>query len=226
MGSKKEKNIFDILRVTERDRFKTVEELFIRSQPNSVYYTLLILSSFIITAGLLLANTPIVIGGMLVAPVLTPILVAALAVVVRDYGTMARELLLIAKSAVILVLIAFILSLFFEPPAEIVVFNAVMQSVLLYFIVALASGIAATFAWVHKEVFDALPGIAIAVALVPPLSLIGVDLAMFNLDAARFNFALFLFNIIGIFIGSLVVFILLQFSTVEKKIHQEAKDVL
>jgi len=220
---KAKKKTADILRITRSDQYQTVEELLVRSQPNSVYYTLLIVSAFIITAGLLLENAAITIGGMLVTPVLTPVLVIALGAATRKPKPAGHALLLIAKSVVILVLISFTLALLFEPPTEITVFDATLKNALLYFMVAFASGIAATFAWVRKEVSSALPGIAIAVALVPPLSLIGIGLALFDLDAARYNLYLFLFNLIGIFLGSMIVFILLQFSKVEKKFEDEEK---
>jgi len=69
----------DILKVTVFEQYRTVDELFKRSKANSVYYTLLVLSVLIITSGLLLNNGAIVIGGMLVTPMFTPILGEAIA---------------------------------------------------------------------------------------------------------------------------------------------------
>ena len=68
----------NILKMTKVDQYKTVEELLKKSESHSVYYTLLILSVCIVAIGLLLGNAAIVIGGMLVTPILTPILVIAL----------------------------------------------------------------------------------------------------------------------------------------------------
>lgn len=78
----------NILDVTKSEQYRTVEELFNNCQANSVYYTLLILASLIIACGLLLANPIIIIGGILVTPLLTPILVIALSISVGEMKAM------------------------------------------------------------------------------------------------------------------------------------------
>lgn len=214
-----------ILNVTKADQYKTIEELFERSHKNSVYYTLLILSAFIIASGLLLNNDAIVLGGMLVTPVLTPVLVISLGFAVGELEAVTSVLVLMLQSFLALIIGSFVLALIFGGPEEIKVFDNSMRTAVLYFIVAICSGIAATFAWTRKEVADVLPGVAIAVSLVPPLSLIGIYLAALNLDGARFYFLVFLFNFIGIFVGSLVVFTMLKFYRMEEKVHEETNDI-
>ncbi|MFC1598313.1 hypothetical protein ACFL2M_02150, partial [Patescibacteria group bacterium] len=83
-NNKERKKKAKILQVTKADQYKSVEELFERSHKNSVYYTLLVLSALVIGSGLLLNNAAIVIGGMLIAPVLSPILIIALGFAVGD----------------------------------------------------------------------------------------------------------------------------------------------
>lgn len=218
----------NILKVTRADQYRTVSELFDKGQPNSVYYTLLGLSVLIIACGLLLNNAPIVIGGMLVTPMLTPILIIALGLAIGDIKATKKPLLLVIESILIVILGSFILGLIFGAPEEITIFGNTVPAALLYFIVALASGVAATFAWVRREVAEVLPGIAIAVSLVPPLALIGVWLSALDFIAARFYFGVFIFNFIGIVFGSIVVFLLLQFhktKTVVEKVEKEVKEL-
>ncbi len=213
-----------ILEVTRAEQYKTVEELFERSHKNSVYYTLLVLSTFIITAGLLLNNAVILIGGMLVAPVMTPILVIALGFAVGDMDAVKSVLKLLFQSFVLLIVSSFFLALIFGVPENMSVFENSMRTAVLYFIVATSSGVVATFAWIRREVKEVLPGVAMAVSLVPPLGLIGVWLAAFNWTAAQFYLYVFLFNFIGIFVGSLLVFTLLKFHRIERKVHQESEE--
>lgn len=215
----------NILEIKKTDQNTTVDELFKRSQPNPVYYTLLAISSVIIALGILLENSFIVIGGMLLTPVLSPILLVALGLAIGEPASIKNVGMLIAKSVVIIVLSALILTFIFGAPASTPFFENTTRTAILYFIVALASGVAATFAWVRKEMSDILPGIAIAVSLVPPLSLVGIGIASWAGEVIRFYFFVFLLNSIGVIVGSLVVFSLLKFHKSEKRIQQEAQKI-
>lgn len=218
----------NILNISSAEQFRTVSELFERSQSNSVYYTLLILSIVIISTGLLLNNPPIVIGGMLVTPLLTPILVIGLGIAVGELGALKTPSLLIIKSVLLSISIPFILSFAFGVEGYSPIFSNTLRTAILYFAVAAASGIAATFAWVRKEVADILPGTSIAVSLVPPLSYLGISLGVFDFDTSRFYMLIFLFNLFGIIFGSFIVFSLLKFQSsgwAVKEKMQEARDI-
>lgn len=223
-NTKPKKEEKEILKITRSDQYKTVTELLKKSESNSVYYTLLILSIIIVAVGLLLGNAPIVIGGMLVTPLLTPILVIALGIATGETSAIMYSGMLVLKSVLIVVAISFVLAVFFgQPIAQAYIFDDTMTTGVLYFIVAVVSGIAATFAWVRKEANDILPGVAIAVSLLPPLSLLGISLAVFDVGFMRFSFLVFLSNFIGIILGSMVVFSLLKFYKTDKKIEKEVK---
>jgi len=219
------KNETNILSIKQSDQFRTVEELIIKSQPGSVYYTFLILAAIIIAAGLLMENVFIVIGGMLVAPVLTPILAIALGLSIGDIKPIKNVYMLLLKSIVIVILTSIIMAFVLGLPKVTPIFENTMRTAILYFIVALASGIAATFAWVRKENSEAITGIAIAITLVPPLSLIGIAISIFNAPLMHFNFLVFAFNFLGITLGSLVAFSLLKFHKSEKKLQETEKKI-
>lgn len=192
--------------VTSRDQYRAVDELIERATPNANYYALLVLSSLVITAGILMGNNPIVIGGMLITPLLTPILVIALGITAGKPRVSASSARLVFQSLLFVALGAFVMGLLFGQPATDMNLDDSMRTTLLYLIVALVSGIAATYAWIKKEAFEALPGVAIAVSLVPPVSYIGVSLAAANWDMARTFFVILVVNILGIIAGSMVVF--------------------
>jgi len=202
--------------ITRSDQYRAVNDLIIESNPGSNYYTLLILSSVIIAAGLLLANSAILIGGMLVTPLLTPILLISLGITLGRPFLLKKTSMLILKSVGVILVVSFLFGLIFAVPEDkeffsSVIFNNTISSAFLYFIVAFASGIAATFAWVRKKVTNMLPGISIAVSLVPPIALVGIWLAQLEIDNARFFLMVFLFNLIGIIMGSMIVFSMLKF---------------
>lgn len=206
----------DTKQISVSEKYRAVDELISESRENKDYYSLLVLSSVIIAAGILLANSAILIGGMLVTPILNPILLIALGVAASKPEVLKRTGKLIVKSAGIIIGISFIAGFIFSVPENgdfyrSSLFDNSLRSAFLYFLVAFASGIAATFAWVRKGVSDILPGISIAVALVPPLSMVGVWLATLDLDLARYFLFVFLFNLVGIVMGSMIVFSMLGF---------------
>jgi uncharacterized hydrophobic protein (TIGR00271 family) len=215
----------NILKVKVSDQYKTVDELMKKSRPGSIYYTLLTLSTFIVASGLLLDNAFIIIGGMLVTPVLSPLLVLALGLAIGEPNAIKNEIVLILKSFLLIILGSLFLALIFGTPGLPDILDNTVRTATLYFIVALAAGTAATFAWARREIAEILTGIAIAVSLVPPLSLIGLALASLNLETARFYFMISLFNLLGVIVGSLIVFSLLKFHKTEKKVEREAKAV-
>jgi uncharacterized hydrophobic protein (TIGR00271 family) len=223
MKSEKDKGILEI---TKAEQYRTVNELLEKSRSNANYYTLLVLSSLIIAAGLILDSSAVIIGGMLVTPVLTPVLALALGISASQISFLKRDLILLGKSFLIILASAFLVAVIFGAKGDSSFFTNTFKTATLYFLVALVSGIAATFAWTKKELSEVLPGIAISVALVPPLSLVGIALSLADFESARFYFFVFLFNFIGIAMGSLTVFSLLKFHRTEKKINREVKKSL
>jgi uncharacterized hydrophobic protein (TIGR00271 family) len=206
------------LEVTEGEKYRAVEELIKRSTPNAVYYSLLVFSSLIIGCGILLDNMAILIGGMLVAPVLTPALTMALGISIGDTKLIGKEFGLLVRSFAVVAMAAAIMTLIFGGPEEFFIAENSLRAASLYFVVAVASGMGATFALARKEVSEALPGIAIAVSLVPPVSIAGASLMTASFAVTRFYFLVFSLNLLGIVAGSLVVFSLLRFYKAEGKV--------
>lgn len=216
--------------ITKKDQYRVVSELVADGQESTGYYSLLVLSSVIIAAGLLLANSAILIGGMLVTPVLTPILLLALGIVTSRTIVIRNTAKLIAKSVGLIFVVAFLASLIFSVPEDkeffaSAIFNNTINAAFLYFLVAFASGVAATFAWIRKEISNTLPGISIAVSLVPPIALVGVWLAKADFEAARFFLMVFLFNLFGLVMSSVIIFSLLKFYRTGDEVFQNLKTI-
>lgn len=230
-SEKIKKSFFDdLFDLKNSELYKAVDRLIEEGSPDGTYYTLLILSSIIIAAGNLLANGPILIGGMLVTPLLSPVLLVALAITAAKPRLLKRTAFLILKSSLIVLAVSFLAGLLFGVPSDAAffdsaLFNNSIRASFLYFVVAFISGIAATISWVRKdENSDVLPGIAIAVSLVPPLSLTAIWLSVFNLELMRFYLLVFLFNLFGIVMGSLIIFSMLKVyrtgGVIEKKVKE------
>jgi uncharacterized hydrophobic protein (TIGR00271 family) len=208
-------------------QYRTVEELIDRSRPNFTYYVLLFISTIIIAAGLLLNNSAIVIGGMLVTPLLTPILVIALGISVGDTRLIGRVIKFLGLSFLYVFIAGLVLTLIFgEPDGGFTLLPDTLRTAVLYFVIAIASGVAATFAWIQKDASEALPGIAIAVSLVPPLAMIGVGFGTFTFAISGFYLTIFILNFFGILMGSLMVFSLSKFNKVEQIIQKKNEEII
>jgi uncharacterized hydrophobic protein (TIGR00271 family) len=223
----KEKNE-GILEISAKEQYRTVDELFKKSQESSAYYTMLGLSALIISLGLLLNNLAIVIGGMLVAPVLTPMLLIGLGFSLGEVPLIRRISLLMIKSFLLVLILSATVAVLYGGFESIFNIENTVRAAVLYFIVALASGVAGTFALARKELSEVLPGIAVAITLVPPLALIGIWLSAFrdplSFTQVRFYLLIFLINLVGIIMGSIVVFSLLNFYRLKKKVAQKTEE--
>ena len=222
-----------ILSVNKSDRYVAISDLIEDSKSNGTYYMLLILSSIIIAAGVLLANSAILIGGMLITPVLSPILLIALSISAGKPMLLKNTIVFLIKSIALIIAISFISGLIFYTPENAdfyksTLFDNSLRAAFLYFLVAFTSGIAATFSWVRKGVNNVLPGISIAVSLVPPISMVGIWLATSESELMRFFLMVFLFNLFGIIMGGLIVFSMLRFyrsgNVISDKVDQLAEE--
>ena len=212
-----------LLEIKKAEQKKVVEELIEKSRATSPYNLLLILSAVITASGILVGSWAIVIGGMLVTPLLTPILAIALGITMGNLGFIWRSVKITLKSIATIIAISLIFGFLFpstDPNNELI---REIRFTPLYFIVALASGIAATFAWTRESISEALPGVAVAVSLVPPLSILGIAIGLGDIDLMRDPCSIFIFNFLGIVIGSLVVFSLMKFYRTREEAKQHIK---
>lgn len=209
------------LQVSKKTQIQVVEELIESSRLTGDFYLMLILSAVVVTLGLMLNNSAIIIGGMLITPLLTPVLTLALGIVIADGRLIWRSVKIILKSLGIIIGVALIISLLF--PVE--DYNLEIESRLInsipYFLVAFTAGLAATFAWARKNLYAMLPGVAIAVSLLPPLSVFGIGISKLSGEIIRDSLVTFLLNLFGIILGSVIIFSLLNFYKAKKEAQRE-----
>jgi uncharacterized hydrophobic protein (TIGR00271 family) len=171
------------LRVPDDDAEASVAALF-PARADRIEYVLrfaalIALSSSIAAFGLMADSAGVVIGAMLVAPLMTPILATAAATVRADNRALAWSLLVIALGTVLAILVGYLVSVLAgdvvsataELPSEL---EARTFPGLLDLGVAVTAGAAAGYIVPRRSAVSALPGVGIAVALIPPLATVGV----------------------------------------------------
>ncbi len=195
------------------------------ARPSIDFYVLMGLAAAIAALGLLANSAAVVIGAMLVAPLMSPIAGSGLAIVLGDTRFLRLTFGAILWGALLALLMGFLVGLIplREPlSAEVL---ARTQPTLLDVGVAILSGMAVAYALCRTEATAALPGVAIAAALVPPLASAGISLA--NGFFTEFGGALLLFltNFVAISSASALVFIVLGFRpTRAQKERQAVRD--
>lgn len=181
------------------------------ARPDVDFFIMVGLSAVIATYGLLQDSSAVIIGAMLVAPLFTPILALSLAIVRGDI----RLLRLATESALkgVSLAIGIAIVLVALSPLRSVTGEVASRTHpnLFDLAVALASGAAGAYALARKDVAAALPGVAIAAALVPPLGVVGIGLAMGDLHVASGGGLLFTTNLIAIVLAGAVTLLLLGF---------------
>ncbi|NUT18692.1 MAG: DUF389 domain-containing protein [Hamadaea sp.] len=189
--------------------------LYIRrpwNSPSSTrFWVLLILASIIATAGVVADSTATVIGAMIVAPLMTPILGTALALVLADRCRLVRNVLLVLAGAAAVVVIGYLIGFLAAPPDAFATNSQVSSRIspkLIDLLAALATGTVGAFALVRTDISDALPGVAIAISLVPPLAVTGLLINVGRYHDASESALLFGTNVAAIIATGTVVFLL------------------
>jgi uncharacterized hydrophobic protein (TIGR00271 family) len=173
------------------------------------YAVLLTLAAFIATFGLYQDSVASIIGAMVVAPLGGAIMAIAGALVTGRTRWQSITIVQVAIGALGVVAIAFAVSLLIPDPLVLTPqIDARTEPGLLDLGVALAAGAAGAYVAVRRTGTDALPGVAIAVSLVPPLATVGICLELGRLDDAAGALVLFLTNLAAIVVAASIVFVL------------------
>ncbi|MEU8520330.1 DUF389 domain-containing protein [Streptomyces sp. NPDC048577] len=189
----------------------------------SAFWTMLGLSAVIAACGVLTNSTATVIGAMIIAPLSTPIMGIALGAVQRRRSG-AISYVLLGSLLVTVVGIAFSLVL---PGSYDLLSNDQITSRtspgVLDLVSALATGFAGAVALARKDVAAVLPGVAIAISLVPPLVVVGVCLGQGSGWLALGALVLFLSNLFALVFAGMVVFASLGYGSDPTRVVQSAR---
>ena len=184
-----------------------------RSRRYLVRFTVLLFLSTVIAAnGVIEDSTATVIGAMIIAPLMTPILATTAALVMGNGPRAWRSLLLVIAGALGVVAVATVLGALEVHVVDFKTNSQITGRVApraLDLVVALAAGTAGAFATSRDDVADSLPGVAVSIALVPPLCVMGISLSAAEWLDAWGALLLFLTNFLSILLAGGAVFTIL-----------------
>ena len=184
-------------------------------EPDSVqkqigFWTLLILSVVIATLGVLADSTAVVIGAMLVAPLMTPIMGVSAAIVNGWLRRVTASFSTVVGGVLVAIAVAWIVAVWTPQLVPIATNSQILSRTsptLIDLMIAVAAGAAGAYATVDKRVSSSITGVAIAVALVPPLGVVGILLEANEWSDALGAFLLFLTNLVSIILVGSIVFV-------------------
>jgi uncharacterized hydrophobic protein (TIGR00271 family) len=198
--------------LAQNQRGQIVSSLIEGANLNANFITLTVASCAIATFGLLENSAAVIIGAMIIAPLMTVIQATA-------YGALEGEARVFWRSVLTLSCGIIIAAIFSALLAKIVGLSEFGNEILsrtrpnlIDLGIALAAGTVGAFARVRPAISNTLAGTAIAVALMPPLCVVGIGLAGGDWQTSRGAMLLFLTNLLGITLASMVVFLLAGFA--------------
>jgi len=203
--------------LTEAEKIEVYKEVRRGARANVDFFVMIGLAAAIAALGLLLNSPAIIIGAMLVAPLMLAIIGLGLGVTLGDLRLLQLATITTLRGMALTMGIGALAGLLIPSTGLTAEVLARARPTLLDLGVALASGGAGAYALCRKDVSAALPGVAIAAALVPPLTSAGIGLALGDGGVAGGALLLFLTNLVAIAAAGGTVFLLLGFQPESEK---------
>lgn len=203
----------DVKPSTKSEQQDALEKIHHNSEFTLSFLALLMGSTTITTLGLLLNATAIVIGGMIVSPLMWPLLKISLSISYGYKRNLGKALGILLLSIFITVATAVLITQLSPLKALNDEILSRTTPSLFHLFIGLAAGGIATLAITHKRISEGLAGVAVATSLLPPLATMGIGLALDDTDMAARALALFGTNMLSIILVATVVFSIIGFRT-------------
>lgn len=192
-----------------KETFVTLHE---NAQTSESYLVLMILSTLLATVGLFANSAPVIIGAMILAPLMAPIISLSMGVLRQSSELVVVSGKTLLVGVILGLLCGTLLTWLLPLHAINNEISARLTPTLLDLGVAIISGIAGAYAYTRSEVAKSLAGVAISVALVPPLAVAGIGIGWMEWPVFYGAFLLFLTNLAGIVLAAAATFLVMGFS--------------
>jgi uncharacterized hydrophobic protein (TIGR00271 family) len=168
------------------------------------FLLLTVAAAVICALGFKMNSTSVIVGAMVISPLLYPVICVGATTYQLDWALLARAIGTFAIGALAAVAAAAGINLVHAATYQSEIVDRLAAAPADYFLVAFFSGIAGTYAFFSPKIHEAIAGIAISVALIPPVVMLGIALAERNPDLFLASGTIVLCNIFGIYFGSFV----------------------
>lgn len=187
---------------------KLRESLLKDARLTQSYIVLLVGSCLIATSGLLINSAAVIIGAMIIAPLIMPLRGLPFAMLEGDRELLSTSFLSVLVGTILSILVSGLVGLIISLPDFGTEILSRTQPTLIDLLIAIAAGGISGYAKIRPEIGDAISGTAIAVALMPPLCVIGLGIAQGSREIALGASLLYVTNLIGISLACIMIYVL------------------
>ena len=198
--------------VSHIDHNSVIKDLAGRVDLSGSYLLMIVFSCLVALLGLLVNSVAVVIGAMLISPLMGPIFTAALSFSMGDLRLARKALKIIVVSILLSVLVAAFFTLISPlktPTQEIL--SRTRPNIYDLLIAAFAGAAGAYALCTRVSYLFVTTGVAVATAVIPPLSVVGYGIGTGQAAIALGGFLLFFTNLVAIVISSDIVFHIFRF---------------
>ena len=179
---------------------------------SQTFMVLLVLATMIATFGLFINSSSVIIGAMLLAPLMQPIVSLSMGVLRQDEDLQINGAKTIFIGVMAVLATAGLIALSIPIERLTSEMSGRLSPTILDLFVAIISGVAAAYAKSNEKILGSLAGVSIAVALVPPIAVAGIGLGWGDWSMFSTAFLLFITNLVGIVLAAAFTFAILGFS--------------
>ena len=196
--------------ITEKILHETYCDLTERARIGLDFLVLTVSAAAICALGFRMNNAAVIVGAMVISPLLFPVICVAVATYQADWRESIRAAGTFAVGFLAAITAAVVVDLFHATDFRSEIVDRISASHMDYFFVAFFSGLAGTYAFFSPKVHEAVAGIAISVALIPPVVMLGIGIAKENTDFIYVSATIVFANVVGIYLGSLLMVVVLH----------------
>ena len=211
---------FAVLELADEKKAEVAIKIDHNAEGDLFYWTQVGLSAAVATFGLLQNSVAVVIGAMLIAPLLRPIQGMAFGIATGSGHQFWRSAKLLLTSMVVSIVMAWIATLVIPIQSDTAEILARTSPNLLDLLIAIVSSVVAFLALSYEELSEGIAGVAMATALMPPLAVVGIEIAFANAALAWGSAFLFLTNLFAIVLVGTVMFFSYGFSPHQRMTQQ------
>lgn len=224
-GEDSAKHVFQFFKPFRQDQkrqIKVYNQIKENAEGDFDFYMLSLFAGIIITLGILIDSTAVVIGGMLIAPLVWPIMAMAIGISMGRSHLLQKSLITLLKSVLIILVVAIVAG--FVVPELTLVNSEYLERTsptLFELIIGLAAGFVGAFIIAYPRLGSAIAGVVIAAAIVPPIATMGISMAKGNLNDVAGAALLFLSNLVAITFASVILFLISNFSSKSQQAEEK-----
>lgn len=200
--------------ITQKILNDSYYDLTERAKIDLDFLLLTVAAAAICALGFKMNSATIIVGAMVISPLLFPVICAGAATYQADWSAFFRAVGTFAVGFLAAIAAAVVVGLFYATTFRSEIVDRLSESIGDYILVAFFSGLAGTYAFFSPKIHEAVAGIAISVALIPPVVMLGIGLglglAKQNTNLVLVSGTIVLGNVIGIYLGSVVMVAMLH----------------